>query len=189
MIRSSTERSLGLPSADPARQRHSSVRCGRAVRSRGTCRRHRRGVGLAEGLARRSAISVSGGIWVEAGGQMPQNMPPRLSDLYVHARTASHMKKAGNPAIAEVPSLSRASSALHWWRWAESNRRPKALHPRHYMLSSSLNLTPEQHDVRSASRSQPALFNPWLTGSHHRRFRDDDPTSRARTQAISGLRP
>lgn len=47
-------------------------------------------------------------------------------------------------------------SAIRWWRWAESNRRPKALHPRHYMLSSSLDLAPEQHDVRSASRDQPA---------------------------------
>jgi hypothetical protein len=48
------------------------------------------------------------------------------------------------------------NQGFEWWRWAESNRRPKALHPRHYMLSSSLDLIPEQHDVRSASRDQPA---------------------------------
>ncbi len=44
-----------------------------------------------------------------------------------------------------------------WWRWAELNRRPKALHPRHYMLSSPLYLAPEQHGAQSASRNQPAL--------------------------------
>ena len=76
-----------------------------------------------------------------------------------------------------------------WWRWAELNRRPKALHPRHYMLSSPLYLAPEQHGAQSASRNQPALSSLGLTGSHPMRFRDDDPTQRARTQAVSGLRP
>src|SRR5690606_14192346 len=42
-----------------------------------------------------------------------------------------------------------------WWRWAESNRRPKALHPRHYMLSPPLDLGPRQHGVRSAPGTQP----------------------------------
>ena len=32
-------------------------------------------------------------------------------------------------------------------------------------------------------------FDRVLTGSHTRRFRDHDPTLRARTQAVSGLRP
>ncbi len=76
-----------------------------------------------------------------------------------------------------------------WWRWAELNRRPKALHPRHYMLSSPLYLAPEQHGAQSASQNQPALSSLGLTGSHPMRFRDDDPTQRARTQAVSGLRP
>lgn len=66
--------------------------------------------------------------------------------------------------------------AFCWWRWAESNRRPKALHPRHYMLSSPLSLAPGQHGVRSAPRSQPALFDRKLAGGHFRRFRDNDPT-------------
>src|SRR5690554_3527917 len=44
---------------------------------------------------------------------------------------------------------------LVWWRWAESNRRPKALHPRYYMLSPPLDLAPRQHDVRSAPGNQP----------------------------------
>ena len=45
-----------------------------------------------------------------------------------------------------------------WWRWAELNRRPKALHPQHYMLSSPLNLIPEQHGVQSAPGNQPVVF-------------------------------
>ncbi len=44
-----------------------------------------------------------------------------------------------------------------WWRWGELNPRPKALHPRHYMLSSPLDLAPGQHGARSASGGQPAL--------------------------------
>src|SRR3546814_6499852 len=43
-----------------------------------------------------------------------------------------------------------AGGPWHWWRWRESNPRPKALHPRHYMLSSPLDLVPRQHGVRSA---------------------------------------
>lgn len=45
---------------------------------------------------------------------------------------------------------------LHWWRWRESNPRPKALDARYYMLSSPLDLVPRQHSVRSASKDQPA---------------------------------
>ena len=44
-----------------------------------------------------------------------------------------------------------------WWRWAELNRRPKALHPQFYMLSSPLNLALKQYGVRNAPQDQPAL--------------------------------
>ena len=57
------------------------------------------------------------------------------------------------------------------------NPRPKALHPRHYMLSAPLDLIPEQHGAQSASRDQPVLVNRGLTGNCLRRFRDNDPTS------------
>ena len=50
-----------------------------------------------------------------------------------------------------------AGWGFNWWRWAESNRRPKALHLRYYMLSSPLGLVPWQHGVRSAPRDQPVL--------------------------------
>jgi len=42
-----------------------------------------------------------------------------------------------------------------WWRWRELNPRPKALHPRHYMLSPPLDLVPRQHGVQSAPGNQP----------------------------------
>src|SRR3546814_11176150 len=47
-----------------------------------------------------------------------------------------------------------AGGPWHWWRWRESNPRPTALHPRHYMLSSPLDLVPRQHGVRSAPGTQ-----------------------------------
>jgi len=43
-----------------------------------------------------------------------------------------------------------------WWRWRESNPRPKALDAQFYMLSSPLSLVSRQHDVRSAPGDQPA---------------------------------
>jgi len=61
-----------------------------------------------------------------------------------------------NTGVAGKKKANRDRLALgYWWRWAESNRRPKALHPRHYMLSAPLGLAPGQHDAPSASRSQP----------------------------------
>ena len=47
---------------------------------------------------------------------------------------------------------------VDWWRWRESNPRPKALHPRHYMLSTLFDLEWRQHNVRGTPSSIPALF-------------------------------
>lgn len=44
-----------------------------------------------------------------------------------------------------------------WWRWAELNRRPKALHPRYYMLIPPLSLVLQQHGGPSAPQNQPVL--------------------------------
>lgn len=66
-------------------------------------------------------------------------------------------KKAGTP-LMEDPASCGLDRPYRWWRWAELNRRPKALHPQHYMLSSPLNLVPEQHGVQSASGNQPVVF-------------------------------
>src|SRR5690606_19812460 len=77
-------------------------------------------------------------------------------------------KKAGTRRAPALPG---------WWRWRELNPRPKALHPRYYMLSPPLDLVPEQHGARSASRDQPVSS----TGADRRPSRLDsrnnDPTS------------
>lgn len=110
-----------------------------------------------------------------------------------HARSALAQACDARSGSASAGAKRKAqpmkAGLYRWWRWAELNRRPKALHPRHYMLSSPLYLAPEQHGAQSASQNQPALSSLGLTGSHPMRFRDDDPTQRARTQAVSGLRP
>ena len=50
-----------------------------------------------------------------------------------------------------------AGLCFNWWRWGELNPRPKALHPRHYMLSSPFVLGLRQHDVRGTPQDTPAL--------------------------------
>lgn len=68
---------------------------------------------------------------------------------------AASMKKAGN-LLREFPALVGLLRTVVWWRWAESNRRPEALHPRHYMLIPPLDLIPRQHGGQSAPGNQPA---------------------------------
>jgi len=73
------------------------------------------------------------------------------------SRTTSRHKKAGTPSTGD-PASCALDRPYRWWRWAELNRRPKALHPQHYMLSSPLDLVPEQHGAQSASGNQPVVF-------------------------------
>src|SRR5688500_6370142 len=100
-----------------------------------------------------------------------------------HAPAAIHDVPGAAFAIAEngiaktKTAAARRLFSCGWWRWRESNPRPKALHPRHYMLSAPLGLVSGQHGAQSASGDQPVLVGPRLTGSHRGRFRDDDPTS------------
>ena len=65
-------------------------------------------------------------------------------------------KKAGTLGNTGFPAFVGCRWTAIWWRWRESNPRPKALDARYYMLSSPLDLVPRQHDVRSASKDQPA---------------------------------
>jgi len=68
-------------------------------------------------------------------------------------------QKSRDPFFDEGSRLLAAPEGTNqWWRWAELNRRPKALHPQLYMLSSPLDFVPEQHGVRSTSRNKPAVF-------------------------------
>lgn len=88
--------------------------------------------------------------------------------------TAPHLEQPGalgtrtppqsGGANKEKPLVSQGFFVLqvpcgtsNWWRWAELNRRPKALHPRYYMLSSPLGLVLWQHGVQSAPQDQPVL--------------------------------
>src|SRR5690606_8428952 len=64
-----------------------------------------------------------------------------------------------------------------WWRWWELNPRPKALHPRHYMLSPPLDLVPRQHGVRSAPGNQPVSSTVADRRPPRLDSRNDDPTS------------
>lgn len=72
----------------------------------------------------------------------------------------SPQESAGVPANTRERARKKANSELltfvYWWRWAESNRRPKALHARHYMLSSVFDLECRQHTVRSTPALIPA---------------------------------
>ena len=76
------------------------------------------------------------------------------------AGEGSPQESAGVPANTRERARKKANSELltfvYWWRWGDSNPRPKALHSRPYMLSSSLGLAPGQHDAQSASGNQPA---------------------------------
>ena len=67
-------------------------------------------------------------------------------------------KQKSRNSVAGDPASCGLDRPYRWWRWAELNRRPKALHPQHYMLSSPLDLVPEQHGAQSASGNQPVVF-------------------------------
>lgn len=92
-------------------------------------------------------------------GQVPQNMPPTSHSL-IRSRThcVAH-KRPRTLVLRGFPAFSGPCWSTHWWRWAESNRRPEALHPQHYMLSPPLDLIPRQHGWQSAPENQPALSN------------------------------
>ncbi len=64
-----------------------------------------------------------------------------------------------------------------WWRWRESNPRPKVLHPQLYMLSTTFDLVRRQHDVRSTSTDQRVRLTVDRCAASQRRSRDYDPTS------------
>jgi hypothetical protein len=77
----------------------------------------------------------------------------------------------------EKPGAFAPGFSVDWWRWGESNPRPKARDLRYYMLSTTFVLGRRQHDVRSTPPDTPALFNDRLTGRRRKLFRDSDPTS------------
>jgi hypothetical protein len=84
-------------------------------------------------------------------------------------------KKAGT--LSGIPAFLELLWSVKWWRWGESNPRPKARDLRYYMLSTTFVLGRRQHDVRSTPADTPALFKHRLAGRRQCLFRDDDPTS------------
>ncbi|SON86579.1 hypothetical protein XAP7430_260169 [Xanthomonas phaseoli pv. phaseoli] len=116
--------------------------------------------------------SINSALMPSRGAQTPEDLQTRstvtkstntqCTSLTDAARSlalgqATLMKKAGNPLHREFPALVGRLRTVVWWRWAESNRRPEALHPQHYMLSPPLDLVPRQHGWQSAPGNQPAL--------------------------------
>src|SRR4249919_1195817 len=63
------------------------------------------------------------------------------------------------PSDAKRKGPREAGLCFNWWRWGELNPRPKALHPRHYMLSSLFDLEWRQHNVRGTPSPTPALVS------------------------------
>jgi len=99
-----------------------------------------------------------------------EEQSPDRSDARPQARILPVVTQS-SPQMGEESQkspLSRAFPSVGWWRWGELNPRPKALHPRHYMLSPPLDLVPWQHGVRSAPGDQPVSSTtadrrpPWL---------------------------
>ena len=71
----------------------------------------------------------------------------------------------------------RRPLSFHWWRWRESNPRPKVLHPRLYMHSSPFDLIRRQHDVRSTPPDQHIRLTVDRCAASQWRSRDNDLTS------------
>ena len=64
-----------------------------------------------------------------------------------------------------------------WWRWRESNPRPKAIDAQYYMLSSPFGLVFRQYDVRSAPVDQSGRFRRALSDRRFGLSHDNDGTS------------
>src|ERR1700744_1136110 len=82
--------------------------------------------------------------------------------------------------------------SVDWWRWRESNPRPKAFNAQFYMLSSPLNLGRRQYGVLNAPTTYPVLSSSRPTGGNRGRSHDNDPTPTSmstrsvRARALSG---
>ena len=71
------------------------------------------------------------------------------ADVTLRARSADSGKEKG-------PEIIRAFRC--WWRWRESNPRPKAINARYYMLSSPFDLVFRQYGVLNAPVDQSGSF-------------------------------
>src|SRR6185312_15395384 len=140
-------------------QRHSLPPAGETSRYRPPPSNRR--CGLSADLALRIAVSVSmgassiGGIASRRMPHAPQNAPTK-GRIAMDAPGRYRTRKRPEPLLLlGFPAFFGCRWTACWWRWRESNPRPKALDARIYMLSSPFDLVPRQ--VRWAKRTaEPA---------------------------------
>jgi len=89
---------------------------------------------------------------------MPPELPPHCPRVAIEASGSAAQQKGRNPHLLGIPAFLELRWSLNWWRWGESNPRPKARDLRYYMLSSLLILVRRQHNVRGTPSSIPAKF-------------------------------
>lgn len=92
--------------------------------------------------------------------EIPPKVPLQPRGRGGNGAYGGEQKRPESLDFSGIPACFGPCRPLHWWRWAELNRRPKALHPWHYMLSSPLGLVLWQHGERSAPKDQPVLVKP-----------------------------
>src|SRR5690606_33947422 len=103
------------------------------------------GLGLADG----GVAQRHDGSSVTVGRAAVAPVTDKATDAYRRIATArigqGWTQKRPEPLILlGIPACFGLRWSLNWWRWGELNPRPKALHPRHYMLSSPLDLIHRQ---------------------------------------------
>jgi hypothetical protein len=82
-----------------------------------------------------------------------------------------------NPAIAGLSWALGCGGPGRWWRWRESNPRPKAIDAQYYMLSSPIDLVFRQYGVLNAPVDQSEKFRLSPSDGGCRLSRDNDGTS------------
>jgi hypothetical protein len=108
------------------------------------------------------------------------------SDSNRSGRTRSDKKKARTLFSLGILAFLVRRWTFNWWRRRESNPRPEALDPQHYMLSAPFDLALWQHGAQSAPEGQPTFFNPLPAGGSGGRSCDIDPDSTGTGTSGSG---
>ncbi len=82
----------------------------------------------------------------------------RFGFLPAQSNPACSPPSTFNPSKRKGPPC--GSPFFGWWRWRESNPRPKAIDAQYYMLSSLFDLVFRQYSVRNAPVDQSEKFRP-----------------------------
>lgn len=82
---------------------------------------------------------------------------PAIPRMQPYAAGLLRTRKRPEPLyLLGIPAFPGLRWTMKWWRWRESNPRPRMLRPQLYMFSSPFDLVLRKHDVRSAPPDQPA---------------------------------